>query len=172
MPVCSFDGKKPVIGVGTWVAPSAYVIGSVTIGSRCWIGPGAVIRGDFGAIVIGDDTAVEDGVVIHTPAGVTVGKAVTIGHSAVVHGLSVGDYAVVGMHSTLADGSVVGSWSIVSQHSLVKSRQVVPENKIYAGAPAKEIGDVTQTHRDVMLAGKQMYIDLAARYLSSFEEVG
>ncbi|HNY65925.1 MAG TPA: gamma carbonic anhydrase family protein [Deltaproteobacteria bacterium] len=171
MPIYAFDGKKPVVGDGTWVAPSAYIIGNVTIGSRCWIGPGAVIRGDFGAIVIGDDTAVEDGVVIHTPALVTIGKAVTIGHSALIHGRSVGDYAVVGMHSTLGDNSVVGSWSIVAEHSLVKKNQVVPDSKLYAGVPAVEKGDISQQHRDIMLLGKQMYTELAARYLSSLERL-
>ncbi len=172
MSVYAFDGKRPVVGEGTWVAPSAYIIGNVTIGSRCWIGPGAVIRGDFGAIVIGDETAVEDGVVIHTPALVAIGKAVTIGHSAVIHGRSVGDYAVVGMHSTLGDNSVVGSWSIVAEHSLVKKNQAVPDGTIYAGVPAAKKGDVGQMHREVMLAGKQMYVELTARYLSSLEKIG
>lgn len=171
MPIYAFDGRNPVVGEGTWVAPSAYIIGNVTIGSRCWIGPGAVIRGDFGSIVIDDDTAVEDLVVIHTPAVITIGKAVTIGHSALLHGRSVGDYAVVGMHSTLADNSVVGSWSIVAEHSLVKKGQVVPDNKIFAGAPAVEKGDISPQHREIMLLGKQLYTDLAARYLSSLERI-
>jgi carbonic anhydrase/acetyltransferase-like protein (isoleucine patch superfamily) len=171
MPLYSLDGKAPVVGQGTWIAPSAYIIGSVTIGCRCWVGPGAVIRGDFGAIDIGDDTAVEDCVVIHTPSSLTVGKAVTIGHSALVHGRSVGDYAVVGMHATLGDNTVVGSWSIVAEHSLVKKNQVVPEGKIYAGVPAVEKGDVTGLHREVMLAGKQMYTDLSARYLSALVRI-
>jgi carbonic anhydrase/acetyltransferase-like protein (isoleucine patch superfamily) len=171
MPIYSFDGKTPVVGEGTWIAPSAYLIGNVTIGRRCWIGPGAVIRGDFGAIVIDDDTAVEDCVVIHTPNQVTIGKAVTIGHSALVHGRSVGDYAVVGMHATLGDNSAVGNWSIVAEHSLVKKNQVIPDNKIYAGVPAVEKGEISELHREVMLAGKQMYTDLAAKYLSSLERI-
>jgi carbonic anhydrase/acetyltransferase-like protein (isoleucine patch superfamily) len=171
MPMFSLDGKRPVAGHGTWIAPSAYIIGNVTIGSRCWVGPGAVIRGDFGAIVIGDDSAVEDCVVIHTPSSLTVGKAVTIGHSALVHGHSVGDYAVVGMHATLGDNTVVGSWSIVAEHALVKKNQVIPDGRIYGGVPAVEKGEVTGLHREVMLAGKQMYTELAARYLSTLERI-
>jgi carbonic anhydrase/acetyltransferase-like protein (isoleucine patch superfamily) len=167
MGIYAFDGRRPVAGEGTWISPDAHIIGDVRIGSRCWIGPGAVLRGDFGTIVIGDETAVEDGVVIHTPSSVTVGRAVTIGHLALVHGSLVGDYAVIGMHSTLADGSRVGEWSIVAEHSLVKKNQEVPPGKLYAGAPAAEKGDITQKYRDVMLLGKQMYIDLAARYRSS-----
>ncbi len=172
MALYSFNNTVPSVGAGTWVAPSAYIIGNVRIGKRCWIGPGAVIRGDFGEIVIDDDTAVEDGVVIHTPSVMTIGRSVTIGHLAMVHGKCVGDYSVIGMHSTLSDNTVVGDWSIVAEHSLVKKNQVVPEGKIYAGSPAIEKGVVGQKHRDVMLIGKQMYIDLAAKYLASFQESG
>lgn len=168
----SFNNITPVVGAGTWVAPSAYIIGNVRIGERCWIGPGAVIRGDFGMIAIGDETAVEDGVVIHTPSNLTIGRSVTIGHLAMIHGRSIGDYAVIGMHSTLSDNTVVGSWSIIAEHSLVKKNQVVPEEKLYAGSPAVEKGDIEQKHREVMLMGKQMYIDLAAGYLASFKEAG
>lgn len=171
MAIYSYNGHVPEIGEGTWVAPTAYVIGNVKIGCRCWIGPGAVIRGDFGRIVIDDETAVEDGVVIHTPAEVLIGRGVTIGHLAVVHGSSVGDYSVIGMHSTLGDKSVVGSWSIVAEHSLVKKNQVIPDGKIYAGSPAVEKGIVGKQHRDIMLLGKQMYVDLAARYGASLRRI-
>ncbi len=172
MAIYSFNNTIPIVGAGTWVAPSAYIIGNVRIGERCWIGPGAVIRGDFGAIVIDDETAVEDGVVIHTPSILTIGRSVTIGHLAMLHGKSVGAYAVIGMHSTLSDNTMVGNWSIIAEHSLVKKNQVVPEGKIYAGSPAVEKGDIEQKHRDAMLVGKQMYIDLAARYLATFKEGG
>lgn len=171
MAIYSYNGHIPEIGEGTWVAPSAYVIGSVKIGCRCWIGPGAVIRGDFGRILIDDETAVEDGVVIHTPADVQIGKAVTIGHLAVIHGSLVGDYSVIGMHSTLGDKSVVGSWSIVAEHALVKKNQVVPDNKIYAGFPAVEKGSIEKEYRDIMLLGKQMYVDLAAKYITSLVRI-
>lgn len=172
MAIYSLNGKTPVIGPGTWAAPSAYIIGNVTIGSRCWIGPGAVIRGDFGEIVIGDETAIEDCAVLHTPTRLTIGRAVTVGHLATVHGAMVGDYAVIGMNSTLGDNSRVGEWSILAEHSLVKKNQVVPGNRIYAGSPAVEKGEVDQRYREVMMVGKQMYIDLAARYLSSLEKKG
>ncbi len=171
MGIYSYNGHIPEIGEGTWVAPSAYVIGNVRIGCRCWIGPGAVIRGDFGRIVIGDESHVEDGVVIHTPAEVLIGRSVTIGHLAIVHGSRVGDYSVIGMHSTLGDKSVVGSWSIVAEHSLVKKNQVVPDNKIYAGVPAVEKGDVGEQYREIMLFGKGLYVDLAASYGASLVRI-
>jgi carbonic anhydrase/acetyltransferase-like protein (isoleucine patch superfamily) len=165
--IYSYNGKTPVIGEGTWIAPNAYIIGDVRIGSRCWIGPSAVIRGDFGVISIGDETAVEDGVVIHTPSSVTIGRAVIIGHLALVHGSRVGDCSVIGMHSTLGDNSVVGSWAIIAEHSLVKKNQNVPDYKLYAGSPAVEKGDVSERYREIMALGKQMYVELAERYRTS-----
>lgn len=171
MGIYSYNGHTPEIDEGTWVAPSAYVIGNVKIGCRCWVGPGAVIRGDFGGIIIGDESQIEDGVVIHTPTSVLIGKAVTIGHLAVVHGSRVGEYSVIGMHSTLGDKSVVGSWAIVAEHSLVKKNQVVPDNKIYAGVPAVEKGDVGDEYREIMLFGKGLYVDLAARYATSLVRI-
>ena len=82
MAIFEFNGRVPQVGEGTWISPSAEIIGDVRIGKNCWIGPCAVIRGDFGTIIIGDETAVEDGVVIHTPSIITIGQRVTIGHLA------------------------------------------------------------------------------------------
>ena len=164
MALYEFNGKVPLVGEGTWIASSSEIIGDVTIGKNCWIGPCAVIRGDFGSITIDDETAIEDGVVIHTPASVSIGTWVTIGHLAMIHGSSVGDYAVVGMNSTLGDNTQVGSWSIVAEHSLVKKNQIIPPYKLYGGVPAVEKGVITDTYRDVMLAGKQRYSELVKHY--------
>jgi len=172
MGLFEFGGKAPRVGEGTWVAESAQIIGDVVIGKQCWIGPGAVLRGDFGSIVIGDCSAVEDGAVIHTPSRVEIGSWVTIGHMAMIHGSSIGDYAVIGMNSTLGDNTHVGEWSIVAEHSLVKKNQSIPPGRIYAGVPAVEKGGITETHREVMMAGKRLYQELAQRYLSALARIG
>lgn len=172
MALYEFNGKTPQIGTGTWVASSAEIIGNVTIGENCWIGPCAVIRGDFGTITIEDETAVEDGVVIHTPSSVRIGKWVTIGHLAMIHGSMIEDYSVVGMNSTLGDNTQVGTWSIVAEHSLVKKNQIIPPYKLYGGSPAVEKGDITDIYKEVMLAGKQLYHELVNQYHKSFRKVG
>lgn len=171
MALFEINGKAPLVGEGTWIASSAEVIGDVRIGNNCWIGPCAVLRGDFGTVVVGDETAVEDGVVIHTPSMVTIGKQVTIGHLAMIHNSSIGDYAVIGMNSTLGDNARVGAWSIVAEHSLVKKNQVVPDYKLYAGSPAVEKGDITETYREVMMAGKQLYVDLVKHYRNTLKKI-
>ena len=99
-----FDGKAPAIGQGTYVSDIARAIGDVVIGENCYIGHGVILRADYGRIVIGDGTAVEEGVVVHAPPGDTnrIGKSVTIGHGAVAHGKFIGDQAVIGMGSILS----------------------------------------------------------------------
>lgn len=172
MSIFEFNGKVPHVGEGTWIASSAEIIGDVRIGKKCWIGPCAVIRGDFGTIFIGDETAVEDAVVIHTPAILTIGQQVTIGHLAMIHNSIIKDYAVIGMHSTLCENVQVGRWSIIAPHSLVKKDQVVPDYKLYAGSPAIEKGDINQIYKDVMQAGKQMYVELAKQYQNTLKKIG
>jgi phenylacetic acid degradation protein len=172
MAIFEYNKKTPQVGEGSWIAESAQVIGDVRIGKNCWIGPCAVLRGDFGTIVIGDETADEDGAVIHTPSLVTIGRFVTIGHLAMIHNSFVNDYSVIGMNSTLGDNAQVGCWSIVAEHSLVKKNQVIPDYKLYAGSPAVEKGDITQTYKDVMLFGKQMYAELVKQYTMTLKKIG
>ena len=82
MPLYEFNGKKPSVGEGTWIAPSAEIIGDVTIGKNCYIGFGAIIRGDFGPIEIGNESAIEESVNIHTAERVKIGNRVIVGHMA------------------------------------------------------------------------------------------
>jgi carbonic anhydrase/acetyltransferase-like protein (isoleucine patch superfamily) len=98
MPSYGIDGKKPVVGQGTWIAPTAEIIGNVKIGERRFIGFGAIIRGDFGAIVIGSETAVEEYVVIHAASRAKVGSGVIIGHMAMIYNAVIEDSCLSGPH--------------------------------------------------------------------------
>lgn len=173
MPLYEVNGRKPVIAEGSWIAPSAEIIGDVRIGRRCYIGFGAIIRGDFGTITIDDETAIEEVCMIHARPlqQVTIGKRVTVGHMVMVHGAVIMDNAVIGMHSTLSDNSETGEWAIIAEHSLVINKQKIPPYKIYGGVPAKEIGDVVQKHIDIWNAGKQVYIDLTYQFPLSLKRI-
>jgi len=138
MPIYEFEGKRPVIGQGTWIAPSAEIIGAVTIGQNCYIGFGAVIRADFGTITIGDETAVEEGVIIHEAERVSIGNRVIIGHMAMIHDAIIEDCALIGMQSMICDHSRTCEWAMVAEKSLVMKRQVIPSHEIFAGVPAKK----------------------------------
>lgn len=163
----SFEGKTPEIGDGSYVHPSADVLGDVKIGSGCWIGPGARIRGDYGRVVIGDNTAVEDNCVIHARPGeqTTIGDWVTVGHGAIVHNATVHDYAVIGMGSIVSDWSVVGQWAIVAEGAVVRQRQEIPAGRIAVGMPAKLLEKaVVEDLKTQWKSFKAVYVDLARRY--------
>jgi len=166
MPLYEINGKKPAIDSSSWIAHSADIIGNVIIGKNCYIGWGAVIRGDYGTIIIGDGSAIEENVTIHARPGqeAIIGKEVTIGHNAMIHNATIHDFAVIGMNSTITDYAEVGEWAIIAEHSLVKRRQTVPPYKIYAGVPAQEKGDVLERHKEEWMAAKKVYQNLASRY--------
>lgn len=174
MSLYELNGTKPVIDPSSWVAPSADLIGNVIIGKNCYIGWGAVLRGDYGTIIVGDGSAIEENVTIHARPGdfTKIGKDVTIGHNAMIHNATICDNAVIGMNSTITDFSVVGEWSIVGEHSLIKRNQTVPAGKIYAGVPAVEKGDVQEKNRIEWSAAKKVYQNLAMRYRTEIVRVG
>jgi len=171
MPVYEFDSQRPVIGKGTWVAPGAHIIGNVTIGENCYIGFGAVIRADFGPITIGEGTLVEDNVVIHTGTKAEIGNKVIIGHQVMVHDAVIKDHSLIGMMSIVCNGATINEWSIIGEHSMVKKNQTIASNKIYAGSPAREIGDLKERHKNDLVWGQQAYMDLKNRYQNTLKRI-
>jgi carbonic anhydrase/acetyltransferase-like protein (isoleucine patch superfamily) len=162
-----FDGRKPVLETGTYVSETATVIGDVRIGNGCYIGHGAILRGDYGTIEIGDGTAVEEGVIVHAPPkdSCVIGSRVTIGHGAVVHAKRIGDGVTIGMGAILSIRSEVGSGSIVAEGAIVKREQKIPASIVAAGNPARKIREVTQKEKEYGEWAVQLYIDLARKYL-------
>lgn len=163
-----FDGKQPVVGKNSYVSDTARVIGDVVIEDNCYIGHGAILRGDYGRIEIGDGTAVEEGAIVHAPPNDVnrIGKKVTIGHAAVVHGKYIGDQAVIGMGSVISIWAEIGEWAIVGEGSVVKLKQIIPPKVVAAGNPAKIVREIAEKDQEFWTWGKQIYIDLAKKYLS------
>jgi carbonic anhydrase/acetyltransferase-like protein (isoleucine patch superfamily) len=162
-----FDGRRPTIVSGTYVSETATIIGDVRIGDRCYIGHGAILRGDYGTIVIGNESAVEEGVIIHAPPDdcCSIGDGVVIGHGAIVHAKVIGDSAGIGMGAVLSIRSEVGRGAVVAEGAVVKQGQIIPEGIVVAGNPARKIKDMLQKDVDFWVHSRQIYIDLAARYL-------
>ena len=162
-----FDGKQPLVGANAYIAPSAIVIGDVEIGDNCYIGHGAIIRGDYGRIEIATGTAVEEAVLIHAPpkAIYLIGSRVTIGHGAICHGRQIGNEAVIGMGAILSINSSVGTGTIIAEGSIVKANDNIPEKVVAAGNPAAIIREVREKDIELWNWGKQLYIDLAKKYL-------
>ncbi len=131
----------PKIHQSSYIAPSTIIIGDVTIGKNCGVYSHAVIRGDEGSIVIGDGSNIQDCCVLHTDANhqVTIGKNVTVGHAAVIHGASIDDDCLIGIHATVLNGARIQAGSIIGACALVTENMVVPEHSLVLGVPGKII---------------------------------
>ncbi len=171
MPVYEIGGKRPQIGAGTWVAPSAEIIGEVEIGENCYIGFGAVIRADFGKIKIGDQSLVEEGVVIHTAERTDIGNQVIIGHLAMIHDAAIHDNTLIGMKAMICEFASIGEGAIIAEQSLVRKQTTIPPGKIAAGSPARIVADVGQHHRERLANGRKAYLQLIRSYHHSFKPI-
>ncbi len=169
-----FDGRRPRMGSETYVSHLAQVIGDVSIGDNCYIGHGAILRGDYGAILIGSGTAVEEGVIVHAPPRKTcnIGDRVTVGHGAIIHAARVGSRVVVGMGATLSLYAEVGDDAIIAEGSVVRMRQIIPGGVVAGGNPARVLRAVAPKDREYWADAKELYINLAKQYLlQGMEEI-
>lgn len=167
MPLYEFEGRVPKIGSHSFVFDNATIIGDVTIGEYVWIGPGAVLRGDYGSISVGDYSAIEDNCVIHARPGekTTIEEHVTIGHLSVIHTATIRKWAIVGMGATVSDFSEVGQWAVIAEGAVVKSKTNIPSESIGAGVPATVIGKINEDFKKVWDEYKANYNSFAKRYL-------
>jgi carbonic anhydrase/acetyltransferase-like protein (isoleucine patch superfamily) len=164
--VYSLNGRTPVIDESSYVSESAAVIGRVTIGKNVWIGPGATMRGDYGEIYIGDYSAVEENCVLHARPGekTVVGQHVTLGHGSIIHTGTVRDWAVIGMGAIVSDFAVVEKWAAVGEGAVVKNRDLIPEESIAVGIPAKVIGKITEEYKKTWTEYKGRYNSFSLQY--------
>ncbi|MBN1861223.1 MAG: gamma carbonic anhydrase family protein [Candidatus Thermoplasmatota archaeon] len=174
MTIYEFENKKPRIGKGTFVYPSADIIGDVTLGENCYVGPGARIRADYGTIQIGNQTAVEENVVIHARPGekTIIGDMVTIGHGAIIHNAHLHDWVVIGMGAIVSDYTDIGEWAVIAEGAVVKNKTIIPEKSIAVGIPAKIVAQITADYEKQWTEYKKIYVDLARNRLPlSLKEV-
>lgn len=156
----------PRIAGTAWVHPAAVLIGQVTLGEQVSVWPGAVLRGDRDAIVIGDESNVQDGVVIHCDPGTPclVGKRVTIGHRAVVHGCVVEDGCLIGIGAVVLNGARVGAGSLVAAGAVVGEGKVIPPGSLVVGVPAKVLRPLNEEQAERVARSYRSYVELKERY--------
>jgi carbonic anhydrase/acetyltransferase-like protein (isoleucine patch superfamily) len=139
MPLFAFEGRAPRIDPTAFVAPTATLIGDVVVeaGASVWFN--AVLRGDYGPIVVREGANVQDGSVLHAPPGIPVdiGPGATVAHMCVIHGVHVGAEALIANHATVLDGAVIGARSMIAAHSLVVAGTQIPAGVLAMGAPAR-----------------------------------
>lgn len=173
MPLFSFEGRSPQVHPDAWVAPTATLVGDVTVEARASIWYGAVLRADFGPIVVREGANVQDGSVLHGgPDPVTeVGRGATIGHLCVVHGCVIGAEALIGNGSTVQDGAVIGARALVAAGSTVVPGTVVPPETVVTGTPARVRGPLEGTAKFWVDHNALVYEDLARRHATGIETV-
>jgi len=162
-----FEGKQPTVAHGAFVHPEATVIGGVTIGEGCYVGAGAVLRADWGDIVVGAGSNIQENCVLHVrPDEVTiVGPSCHIGHGAVVHGATLGYHVMVGIRAVIHDGVVIGDEALIGAGCLVLPDMEIPGGKVVVGVPGKIMGDVSEEQKAAWAWGLELYQALPARCL-------
>ena len=160
--IFEFDGFKPVIHESSFIHPQANVTGNVIIGKNVYVGPGAVIRGDWGKIIIEDGCNVQENCVIHMFPGTTVliKKNAHLGHSCIIHGGEIGENSLIGMNAVIMDNAVIGKESIIGALAMVPSKMNIPSRKIALGNPAKIIKDVSDDMIKWKTEGTKLYQQL------------
>ena len=164
--IIEHKGTTPDISRATYVAPNATVCGDVVLGSDTSVWFSAVIRAECASVTIGDRSNVQDNCTIHTDFDypVVIGKGVTIGHNAIVHGARVGDDALIGMHATLLNGAVIGRESLIAAGALVKEGDIIPERSLVVGVPGKVVKTLTDEDIERQKINTQFYVDEAKVY--------
>ena len=174
MSVRKFNDKQPIIGESVYIDESAVVIGDVTLGDDVSIWPTAVVRGDVESIKIGDGTNVQDGSVLHvTHAGrftaqgypLTIGKGVTIGHKAVVHACTVGDYCLIGIGAIIMDDAVLEDYVMLGAGALVPPVNRLESGYLYVGSPARQVRPLKESEKEFLEYSAEHYIHLKNEHL-------
>ena len=138
-------GFTPKMGRDCFIAPTATLVGDVTIGDECSVWFNTVLRGDVNTITIGDRVNIQDGSVLHTlyeKSTIEIGNDVSIGHNVTLHGCKIHDFALIGIGATVMDDAVVGEGALVAAGSVVLSRTQIGPHEMWAGAPAKFVKKV------------------------------
>lgn len=167
--VYAFEGIVPVVDPDSYVHPTATLIGDVIIGPRCFVGPGAVMRGDLGRMIMEAGSSLQDNCVVHTTMGVdaVVGEDSIIGHGAVLHGCRIGRRALIGMNAVVMDRAEIGEEAIVGALAFVPANFKVPARTMAFGAPIKLRRALTAREVASLGNGTKLYEEITARFRSA-----
>ncbi len=171
--VYSFKGFIPVVHESSFIHPLAAVIGNVIIGKNCYIGPGAVIRGDWGEIILEDGVNVQENCTVHMFPGksITLRESAHVGHGAVIHGANLGENCLIGMNSVIMDDAIIGDECIVGAMAFVKANEVFERRQLIVGNPAKAIKKVSDEMIEWKTKGTMLYQQLPSDCHQTMKEV-
>ncbi|AWL11879.1 Carnitine operon protein CaiE [Saliniradius amylolyticus] len=157
---------QPKLHPSVYMAPSAQVMGNVIAHENVSFWFNAVVRGDNDPIDIGPDTNIQDGAVLHTDPGspLFLGKGVTVGHKAMLHGCHIGDYSLIGINAVVLNGANIGKYCVIGANALVTENMDVPDYSLVVGSPAKVIKQLTPEQARGLEASAKHYVDNARRF--------
>lgn len=164
--------SRPEIDPSAWVAPDAVVLGRVRLKARSSIWYGCVLRGDFEWIEVGEETNVQDGSILHVDFGhpCILGNRVTLGHKAIVHGSVVGDGALIGIGATVLSRCVIGEGALIAAGAVVMEGIHVPPHTLWAGCPARQLKELSESQRERLAATYKHYVNNAAAFRVAFAD--
>lgn len=173
MALYAFEGLRPVVAPSAYIHPDAVLIGNVRIGGHCFIGAGAVLRGDFGPIRVRDGSNVQENCVVHVSPGqeADIHEKVVVGHGALLHDVTIRSGALIGMGAVLLHWAVVEPEGIVAPGAVVRSGFVVPARTLVSGNPAQVRKDVPEAYLSFFRAGVTLYPGLPDRYRKSLVKI-
>ncbi len=173
MPLYSIDGSGPTLGEGAWAAPSADLIGDVSLGARASVWFGAVIRADNTPIIVGEDSNIQDGAVGHSDPGapLTIGARVTVGHQAILHGCTIADDCLIGMGARILNGAVLESDCLVGAGALITECKIFAAGSLIVGSPARVVRQLSDDEREAIRRSAELYVEKAARYAALLKKL-
>ncbi len=172
MPLFGYRGKRPTVAPDAFVAPTAVLIGDVTVGSGASVWFGSVLRGDMDRIEIGERSNVQDNCTIHTEAGepTIIGQECTIGHGAIVHSSIVGRNVLIGSAAVLVGANIIGDGTIVGAGAVLAERFSAPARALVLGVPARVVREVRAEDDRWTTGAAHHYAELSAYYRENLEE--
>jgi carbonic anhydrase/acetyltransferase-like protein (isoleucine patch superfamily) len=173
MPMFAFEGRSPRVSASAWIAPTATLVGDVTVEDEASVWYGAVLRADFGPIIVRRGANVQDGSVLHGGADpvTEVGEGATIGHLCVVHGCVIGAEALIGNGATVLDGAVIGARALVAAGATVPPGLAVPDGMLAVGVPARIAGEVRGGALEWVQTNPEVYRELARRHAAGVRPI-
>lgn len=173
MPLFSFEGRAPSVSPAAWIAPTATLVGDVQVEAEASIWYGAVLRADFGRIIVRRGANIQDGSVLHggDDPVTEVGEGATIGHLCVVHGAVIGFEALIGNGATVLDGAVVGRHALVAGGCTVPPGMTIPDGMLAAGVPARIVREVSGDAKQWVDTNPAVYRELARRHAAGVRPV-
>jgi carbonic anhydrase/acetyltransferase-like protein (isoleucine patch superfamily) len=164
----------PTLDQNSFIAPGAHVIGNVTLKAQSSVWFNVVIRGDMDMITVGERSNIQDASVLHTDTGIplTIGTGVTVGHKAMLHGCSIGDFTLIGINAVVLNGAKIGKYCIIGANALITENMEIPDYSLVVGAPGKVIRQLDANVEAKLEASAAHYVANAQNYVEQLTPLG